>query len=60
MRSGKRTVGYGKVKSRSAVDILLTIEEANALVECDPEVIARLDTFLTHMGARKKSEETEK
>lgn len=41
-------------KSEYKRNIVLTIEEANALADCDPVMTQRLETHLTHSGCRKK------
>ena len=58
MRTMKRESKGIKVKSSSRVDILLTVEEAGLLVDCDPDVLGRLETLLNHLGFRKKNNDS--
>jgi len=41
-------------KSKFQVEVVLTVEEATGIAMCDPDVIAKLDTFLIHLGVKKK------
>lgn len=49
MRSQKRKVS-GSIKSQSKIEIVLSVEEAKLLMDCDPNGISQLVRFLTHLG----------
>lgn len=41
--------------SKFKKNIVLTVEEANAIVDCDPDVIQKIEVLLKHSGFRKKN-----
>lgn len=52
MKSQKR-VGPA-LKSKYPTEVILTVEEATLLADCDPDAVSKLSTFLVHMGVKKK------
>lgn len=49
MRSSKRPTDV-RIKSKSRLDIILTVEEAEEIAAADPAAISKLETFLSHHG----------
>ena len=42
-------------KSKYQIELILTLEEAMAISDCEPAAMEKLSTFLTHVGPKKRA-----